>query len=154
MTSSSQTERVVAGNSNWLLGVLAGLLVAIVVAILLAGLVFLTKARSTFVLVGLTSFAVFFCIKLIGKGKGVLFGLTGSFLGLLTAVLYTLFIGILSFAANQESSVFSVVSLLIDNPVKIVIIFLGAFVPMDLVYYLGVIILGFVMCTPEVRFKT
>jgi hypothetical protein len=121
-------------DSNLILGLVGGGLAMLVSAILWGVITYFTEFQISWMAIGV-GFFVGIAIQKLGKGKSLIFGISGAVLSLLGCLLgnYLFYNGIL--AKEWEVPFFGVLLAISFDPAAIVELFTLAFDVMDLLFY-------------------
>lgn len=129
-------------DSNLILGLIGGGLAMLVSAVIWGLITYFTEYQISWMAIGV-GFFVGIAIQKLGKGKSLIFGISGAILSLLGCLLgnYLFYNGIL--AREWEAPYFSVLLAISLNPATVVELFIAAFDIMDLLFYAVAAYIGF-----------
>ena len=129
-------------DSNLILGLVGGVLAMLVSAVIWGLITYFTEYQISWMAIGV-GFFVGIAIQKLGKGKSLIFGISGAILSLLGCLLgnYLFYNGIL--AREWEAPYFSVLLAISLDPATILELFTMAFDIMDLLFYGVAAYIGF-----------
>jgi len=129
-------------DSNLILGLIGGGVAMLVSAILWGVITYVTEYQISWMAIGV-GFFVGFAIQKLGKGKTLIYGISGAVLSLLGCLLgnFLFYNGIL--AREWEIPFFSVLLAISLDPAAVVELFIAAFDIMDLLFYAVAAYIGF-----------
>ena len=129
-------------DSNLILGLVGGILAMLVSAVIWGLITYFTEYQISWMAIGV-GFFVGIAIQKLGKGKSLIFGISGAILSLLGCLLgnYLFYNGIL--AREWEAPYFSVLLAISLDPATVIELFTMAFDIMDLLFYGVAAYIGF-----------
>ncbi len=128
--------------SNLLMGWIGGIIAMLVSAIIWGAITYFTGYQIGWIAIGV-GFLVGLAIRVLGRGKSMIFGLSGAVLALLGCVLGNL-IAYAGFIAREEGASFlQVFFFLVLTPAAAIEVFRIAFDFMDLLFYALAAYVGF-----------
>ena len=129
-------------DSNLILGLVGGILAMLVSAVIWGLITYFTEYQISWMAIGV-GFFVGIAIQKLGKGKSLIFGISGAVLSLLGCLLgnYLFYNGIL--AREWEAPYFSVLLAISLDPATVIELFTMAFDIMDLLFYGVAAYIGF-----------
>lgn len=119
---------------NLLLGLLGGGFAMLVGAIVWGAITYFTEYQIGWLAIGV-GFLVGIAIKFFGRGKSMLFGISGAILALIGCLLGNLIFYSGIIAREEGASFLNVFFFLLVNPAAIIEVFTIAFDFMDLIFY-------------------
>jgi hypothetical protein len=129
-------------DSNLILGLIGGGVAMLVSAILWGVITFVTEYQISWMAIGV-GFFVGFVIQKLGKGKTLIYGISGAVLSLLGCLLGNYFFYNSILGKEWEIPFFSVLFAISLDPAAIVELFTVAFDIMDLLFYAVAAYIGF-----------
>ena len=139
--------------ANLILGLISGVIAMFVSAIIWGAITYFTKFQISWMAIGV-GFFVGFVIQKFGKGKTLLFGITGGVLSLLGCMLGNFFFYTGIIAREGGAPFFQVMTYLLFSPSSVLEIFTVAFDIMDLVFYAVAAYIGFATAMDKVLKKS
>jgi len=129
-------------DSNLILGLVGGILAMLVSAVIWGLITYFTEYQISWMAIGV-GFFVGIAIQKLGKGKSLIYGISGAVLSLLGCLLgnYLFYNGIL--AREWEAPYFSVLLAISLDPATVIELFTMAFDIMDLLFYGVAAYIGF-----------
>ena len=139
---SASTIEELNYDSNLILGLVGGVLAMLVSAVIWGLITYFTEYQISWMAIGV-GFFVGIAIQKLGKGKSLIFGISGAILSLLGCLLgnYLFYNGIL--AREWEAPYFGVLLAISLDPAAVIELFTMAFDIMDLLFYGVAAYIGF-----------
>lgn len=127
---------------NLLMGLIGGVIAMLVGAIIWGAVTYFTKYQIGWMAIGV-GFLVGFSVKLLGKGKSMIFGISAAVLSLLGCVLGNLLVYSGIIAREEGVSFLEVFFVLLLTPAAALEVFTIAFDFMDILFYAIAAYVGF-----------
>ena len=135
---------------NLLMGLIGGVIAMLLSAIAWGAITYLTEYQIGWMSIGV-GFLVGIAIRFFGKGKTMIFGISGAILALIGCLLGNLLFYSGMIAREEGVSFLNVFFLLLFNPVATIEIFTVAFEFMDIFFYALAAYAGFSAATDMKR---
>lgn len=134
ITTNQPAIETLDDQPNLFMGLVGGFLAMLVSAIVWGAITYFTEYQIGWIAIGV-GFLVGIAIRFFGRGKTIIFGISGAVLALIGCLLGNLMVYAGVIAREEGTSFLNTFFLLLLNPVAALEVFILAFGFMDLVFY-------------------